>query len=35
MRRHRGRAFLLIEPIAEQQLEPVTVLMNWPAVLGR
>jgi Tol biopolymer transport system component len=27
--------FLVIEPIAEQQPEPVTVLMNWPAVLDR
>ena len=27
--------FLSIEPLAEQQPEPVTVLMNWPAVLDR
>ena len=27
--------FLVIEPIAEKQPEPVTVLMNWPAVLDR
>ncbi|HSN53852.1 MAG TPA: protein kinase [Candidatus Sulfomarinibacteraceae bacterium] len=27
--------FLVIEPIADQQPEPVTVLMNWPAVLDR
>ena len=27
--------FLVIEPIAEQQPEPVMVLMNWPAVLDR
>ncbi len=27
--------FLVIEPIAEQRPEPVTVLMNWPAVLDR
>jgi Tol biopolymer transport system component len=27
--------FLVVEPIAEQQPEPVVVLMNWPAVLDR
>jgi hypothetical protein len=27
--------FLVIEPIAQQQPEPVTVLMNRPAVLDR
>ena len=27
--------FLVIEPVAEEEPEPVTVLMNWPAVLDR
>jgi hypothetical protein len=27
--------FLTIEALAEQRPEPVTVLMNWPAVLDR
>jgi hypothetical protein len=32
---NRDGRFLVIEPIAEQQPEPVMVLMNWPAVLDR
>ncbi len=27
--------FLIIEPVTEQQPEPITVLMNWPDVLDR
>ena len=27
--------FLVIEPLTQQEPEPMTVLMNWPAVLDR